>query len=36
MLSFFFLSLGLVIGWWLRGTKAGAGITRLMSKASAE
>jgi len=32
MLSFFFLILGVFLGWWLRGTKAGTWIKETFSK----
>lgn len=31
MLSFFFLILGMTLGWWVRGTKAGSWITKQLS-----
>lgn len=32
MLSFFFLVLGAVLGWWIRGTKAGAWISKQLGR----
>jgi hypothetical protein len=32
MISMFFLILGVLLGWWVRGTKAGSWISDVFSK----